>query len=83
MINTLRKQNETLLNKFKLEGNKELESKHTLISTLLSHDNCFFKLPMDTAINILFDLGYNKQESLDVYKKLISIENFKRFKDSK
>lgn len=77
MLKTLRKQNDLLLKKFKLEGNKDLESKHNLISTLLSNDRCFFKMPMDTAINLLFDLGYNKQQSIDIYKQLISIDNFK------
>lgn len=83
MINTLRSKNEMLLKKFKIEGNKELESRHNLIATLLSRDDCFFKLSMECAINILLDLGYDKQQSLNTYKQLISIENFKKFKDCK
>lgn len=82
MLKTLRSQNNLLLKKFKLEGNKELETKHNLISTLLSRDDCFFKMSMDTAFNILFDLGYDQQQSFEIYKQLICIENFKKIKNT-
>jgi hypothetical protein len=82
MLNTLRNKNNVLLKKFKLENNKPLEEKHNLIATLLSHNNCFFKLPMDIAFNILSDLGYNNQQCLEIYKQLVSIDNFNKFKNS-
>ena len=83
MINELRKKNELLIKKFKLEKNKDLEAKHNVIATLLSNDDCFFKIDINTALSILNDLKYSKEQSIKIYKDLISIDKFVKNKTEK
>lgn len=83
MINNLRKKNELLIKKFKLEKNKDLEAKHNVIATLLSNDDCFLKIDINTALTVLNDLEYSKEQCLKIYKDLISIDKFVKTKTEK
>lgn len=74
MIEKLRKITKILLkNKtITVDYRKRLE----LINKLLDDDTCFFKIDIETAYNIIRDLGFTEEESFDIYKKLISSKNF-------
>ena len=78
MLNNLRQKNNNLIRKFELEKNEAMIERHKLISVLLSRDDCFFKIPMDDALSILNDLGQNREEALETYKKLTSFAEFKK-----
>lgn len=56
-------------------SSKEKE-KYELIKTILSEDDCFFKIDADTACNIIKDLGFNKEETIEIYKELINSKYF-------
>lgn len=45
--------------------------KKKLISVILSNPFWYIDLKTDVVINIFLDLGYNKEEALELYKKLI------------
>jgi hypothetical protein len=47
-----------------------------LIQKILNDESCFFKMRADDAYNILLDLEYKKEESIEIYKKLISYQNY-------
>ena len=42
------------------------------IKKILSHEDCFDKIQFEVAYNILIDLGFKKNEAMDLYKKLIA-----------
>lgn len=68
MIENLRKINEKMLIKYK--DNNEALKRQLIISSLLKNDDCFFKISMEDAYNILNDLEIiNYQET---YLQLIS-----------
>ena len=41
-----------------------------IISELLDKEDCFLSISIDTAFSILADLGFKKDEAIEVYKKL-------------
>lgn len=45
--------------------------KKKLISVILSNPFWYIDLKTDVVINILLDLGYNNEEALELYKKLM------------
>ena len=45
------------------------------LSVLLDRDDAFLKMPMKTAIGILRFLGVDKDEAMESYYNLISLEN--------
>lgn len=67
-----------ITNKLLLNEKLSQEKKHQLelIKHILEDDQCFFKLDITTAYNILLDLGFNKEESILIYKELISSKNY-------
>ena len=78
MINFLKEKNKTLIENYSNENNQKMLKKQLMISSLLQDNSCFFKLPMETSIALLLDLGFKKEESMDIYKKLTSFEEFKK-----
>lgn len=55
---------------------EEERSKYELIKRIISDDDCFFKINADTACNIISDLGFNREDTIEIYKELISSKNF-------
>lgn len=55
---------------------KEKKQRLELISNILKDDQCFFKIDVDTAYNIIRDLGFSHEETKSIYKELISSKNF-------
>ena len=47
-----------------------------LIKNILKDDQCFFKIDVDTAYKIIRDLGFSHEETIGIYKELISSKNF-------
>lgn len=45
--------------------------KKKLIATILQNPYWYIDLKTDIVINIFLDLGYNKEETLELYKKLM------------
>ena len=54
-----------------LKLKEENLKKYELIKKIINSDNWFLKLDIDTFVNILNELGYDKEEALNIYKKLI------------
>ena len=52
------------------------KQKFELIKNILSDDDCFFKMDIDTACNIIKDLGFNKEDTIKIYKELINSKYF-------
>lgn len=69
-LNDLRKINDNFIKK------SDNNYKYLLIDKLLKNDDVFFNINMDTALNILKDLGFNNKESISIYADLISQKNF-------
>ena len=78
MINEFRAKVDILLSEEKDDVKK---IKLSLIKKILLDENCFFYMTMNDALNILHDLGYNNVASLDIYKKLISKEEYLKLKE--
>lgn len=74
MIEKLIIKNQKLIDEYSLTGNIKLLKKHMIIKTLLSDKDCFNKIQMTDAINILIDIGYSQEEALSEYKNLISFK---------
>lgn len=74
MIEKLIIKNQKLIDEYSLTGNMKLLKKHMIIKTLLSDKDCFNKIQMTDAINILIDIGYSQEEALSEYKNLISFK---------
>ena len=47
------------------------ERKKKLITSILKKDNWYVNVSFDTAISILMDLGYSKEEAILIFKQLI------------
>lgn len=73
MINKLKEINEKLIiiNK----NNKHELKKQKLIKQLLSDNNCFFKINIETSYSILKDLNFKDEDLKDIYQKLIDSKN--------
>ena len=54
----------------------EKDEKYKKISLLLEYDDCFFKISLETAYQILSDLGFSDEELPKIYSKLISEEEY-------
>ena len=59
---------EHLINK---EQNSSLKERYLLIRKMLNEEDLFLKINITTAYNILKDLGFNKEDALSIYQKLI------------
>lgn len=76
MINILRQKNETLIKTLPSVGDSKSLKKQMVIKTLLSNDDCFFKISMEDALNLILSLGYSQIEAFKIYKKLTSSSEF-------
>ncbi len=56
----------------------EEQKKINLIKEFLKDDKCFFNIPIETAIAILYFLGIKEENIKEVYFNLISYENFSK-----
>ena len=65
MLDRLRKQCESLI--------KNDPEKYTIISNILSNDNCFFEMDIDTAYRLLKDLRVKEEDIRRFYLELIKI----------
>lgn len=68
-IQMVRKRNDELL---------YTDIKYQKIAELLKYDDCFFKISIETAYQILSDLGYNKADIYSIYLSLISDTEYKK-----
>ena len=59
---------EHLINK---EQNSSLKERYLLIRKMLNEEDLFLKINITTAYNILKDLGFDKEDDLSIYQKLI------------
>ncbi len=70
-IDDIREINQNFIN----EGQDE---KYDLIKQILEDDNCFFKIDVDVAVDILMSLGFTKP--LQVYAELVDPSNYREEK---
>lgn len=77
MIEELRLKNDFLISKCESKADTNY-IRYGIIKKLLSDDKCFFKISFEDAYNILIDLGYSENDAIDVYKKLVSPEEFSK-----
>ena len=56
----------------KLVENDSDKAQYESIKKILSHEDCFDKIPFEVAMNILSDLGFSDDDALELYKKLIA-----------
>ena len=68
MLDKLRNQCKSLM-----ENDKE---KYQTIYNILSNDNCFFEMDIDTAYSILKELKVADEDIKKIYLHLIKIENY-------
>lgn len=47
------------------------ERKKKLITSILKKNDWYLSINLDTFISILIDLGYSKEEALNIYKDLV------------
>ena len=52
--------------------------KYQKIALLLEHDDCFFRISMETAYQLLKDLGFKDEEVIGIYMQLISEDEYKK-----
>lgn len=72
----MQKKLKELCNKL-IEENKD-EEKYQTILKLLEEEQCFFKLSIEDSISILMDLGFTKEEALNIYTELIDSKHYKK-----
>ena len=75
MLENLREQNNKLILKY--QNNKKKLDKQLLISNILNNNECFFKLKVEVAYNILKDLEIENYK--ECYKKLVSYSKYSLF----
>lgn len=69
MLNLLREQNKLLIEEYTAAGNTKLVTKHTIIGMMLKDDECFSKIEIEKAYDILKSLRVKDWK--DVYVKLL------------
>ncbi len=47
------------------------ERKKKLITSILKKNDWYLSINLDTFISILIDLGYSKEDALNIYKDLV------------
>ena len=75
----MRHKNKKIIDDLVFSNKQEELKKQLLIASMLEDEQCFFKLDMNTALSILTNLGYSNEERLNIYKKLTSFEEFKKY----
>lgn len=68
MLDRLRERLEEVMNSIKDQDTLE---KYNLIKNILSYDNCFISMDIDTAMSILKDLNFNDEMSKEIYLELL------------
>lgn len=63
-----------LLLEKEIEDNKK--KKFSLIKNILNDKDWVFKIDANTACSIIKDLGFNREETINIYQELISSKNF-------
>ena len=53
------------------------KTKLSIIEQMLLMPDCFVHMSFDVALNVLIELGMNKDEAKNAYKKLASFSGFK------
>ena len=76
VINELRNKADILL---KENNDKLINVKLSLIRKILNDEGCFFKMTMSDALNILSDLKYSRDESLRIYKEMVSSQEYLKY----
>ena len=71
IINSLQKQNNSILNKYISSADTQNIEKHTAIKNILEQKNAFDKIDCATALNILIDILQDKNKALETYKALL------------
>ena len=72
MLDSLKIMNNKLLVKY--ENNPKKFEKQLMISNFLKNDDCFFKVPIEVAFNILKDLEVENYK--ETYLNLVSYNKF-------
>lgn len=80
MLNTLKKKNEQLIELY--INDEEKLNKQLLIKRILSENNCFLKISIETAYSILNDLQVDKNKIKEVYNELIDYKNLEKENDN-
>ena len=80
MIEKLRNRNELILSKC-VNKKDNAYIKQEIIKTLLKDDKCFFKISFEDAFNVLNDLGYKDSEATNIYKMLLSPNEYKKLEE--
>ena len=75
MLETLREQNKKLILRYKNDQSKL--NKQLLISNIIKNNECFFKLQLEDAYNILKDLEIKNYK--ECYKELIAYSRYSLF----
>lgn len=52
------------------------KQKFLLIKDILNVKEWYFKIDANTACTIIKDLGFNREEAINIYQELISSKNF-------
>ena len=63
------------LKKMQQKTDKNTLRRLKIISELLDKEDCFLSISIDTAFSILADLGFKKDEAIEVYKQLTAFHN--------
>lgn len=64
-------------NKLYQTKDEKQKTKLKLIEEILKTPNCFVHISFDTALNVLIELGFSKNDAQKAYKKLASFSSFK------
>ena len=49
----------------------DIKTRYLLIKKLLEDDDCFLKVDTKIGYRVLFDLGFNESEVLEIYDELV------------
>jgi len=63
------------IKKMQTETDKNTLKRLEIISKLLDKEDCFLSISIDTAFSVLADLGFKKDEAIEVYKQLTAFHN--------
>lgn len=69
-MDELIKKNNELIELYNKNGDKKNYDIQKGIEKILKINDCFKYMQMDTALNILLNLGYTKEEAKEKYKQL-------------
>ena len=79
-VNDLRLLNAATINALKIS--RKATKRNELIDKILQDDACFFKMKKEDAIDILSDIGVQKNRIEFLYQSLISEDSYNKIKNS-